>query len=321
METFRVNDNHSIAYCLVGYLCAYYRYYYPGEFITTYLNCAANEDDIADGTALANTYGIQIAPPRFGESKDVYVYNPETKTISKGIKSVKFMNSIIANELYDLRNNNYDTFMDLLIDINNLTTTNSRQLDLLIKIDYFNKFGNCVELLRIVEAFDFFKQGTAKKVAKTKLSASIEDIIRDYATDKNAKGEPLKSYTITDMRGLLNACEHSIKALGLNDLPIRTKMANQREILNYIDLTTHNPEDRRRLYVQDIYPMRSKQNNMVWGYSVITRSIGTGKTARLTVRSYTYDIDPIKKDDIIYAKSLKKNDAGYWYLVDYIKEI
>ena len=38
--------NHSIAYCLIGYICAWLRYYHTGEFIATYLNCAANEDDI-----------------------------------------------------------------------------------------------------------------------------------------------------------------------------------------------------------------------------------------------------------------------------------
>ena len=68
-ENIGLNDNHSIAYCLLGYLCAYYRYYYPSEYITAYLNNAANDDDIANGTALAMSKGISIKPPRFGHSK------------------------------------------------------------------------------------------------------------------------------------------------------------------------------------------------------------------------------------------------------------
>lgn len=55
--------NHSIAYCLLGYLCAYFRYYNPIEFITSFLNNAANDDDIQSGTALARQRGIKIIQP------------------------------------------------------------------------------------------------------------------------------------------------------------------------------------------------------------------------------------------------------------------
>ena len=50
---------------------------------------------------------IRIAPPRFGFSKDVYVYDKENKVISKGIESVKYMNKAISNELYALKDNTY----------------------------------------------------------------------------------------------------------------------------------------------------------------------------------------------------------------------
>ena len=63
--------------------------------------------------------------------------------------------------------------------------------------------------------------------------------------------------------------------------------------------------------------MISKQKNEIWGYAVLTRSIGSGKAARLTVRSYRYTKDPIKRFDIILAKDLEKNKSGYWYLLDY----
>lgn len=68
--SYQFGYNHSIGYCMIGYLCAYLRYYYPAEFITAYLNNANNEDDIKNGSALAELYGIQIVPPRYGISKD-----------------------------------------------------------------------------------------------------------------------------------------------------------------------------------------------------------------------------------------------------------
>ena len=45
---------------MLGYLCAYFRHYHPLEFITSFLNNAANEDDIRNGTAYANKVGIKI---------------------------------------------------------------------------------------------------------------------------------------------------------------------------------------------------------------------------------------------------------------------
>ena len=48
---------------MVGYMCAYDRYYHTVEFCTAYLNCANNEDDIKNGTLLATQRGIKIEKP------------------------------------------------------------------------------------------------------------------------------------------------------------------------------------------------------------------------------------------------------------------
>lgn len=317
-SSYMFGYNHSIAYCLIGYICAWLRYYHTGEFIATYLNCAANESDITDGTALAQEYGVRIAPPRFGFSKDVYVYDKENNVISKGIASVKYMNNSISNELYALKENNYTHFMDLLLDIENKTSVNSRQLDLLIKIDYFMQFGNCVELLRINEMFNFFKNGTAKSIKKDKIKSEVlENIVSEHATDKKKDGSESKSYTITDMHGLLIACEDYIKSLNLKDLSYKLKCANQQEILGYIDLTTNNEEDRRKLMITKVVPLISKDSGEPWAYALFTKSVGSGKTSRLTLKANLYNNKPVKAMDIIYAKRVEKNKSCYWYLWDY----
>lgn len=317
-SSYMFGYNHSIAYCLIGYLCAWLRYYHTGEFISAYLNCAANEDDITDGTALAQEYGIRISPPRFGLSKDVYVYDKENKVISKGIESVKYMNKAISNELYALKDNNYTYFIELLLDIKNNTSVNSRQLDLLIKIDYFINFGNCAELLRINEIFNFFKNGTAKSIKKDKIKSDVlQKIVSKHATDKNKDDSEAKSYTITDTRGLLIECEEYIKSLQLKDLDYKLKCANQQEILGYIDLTTNKEEDRRKLLITKVVPLISKGTDTAWGYALFTKSVGSGKTSRLTLKSKLYDNKPVKAMDIIYAKRVDKNNTGYWYLWDY----
>lgn len=316
--SYQFGYNHSIGYCMIGYLCAYLRYYYPAEFITAYLNNANNEDDIKNGSALAELYGIQIVPPRYGISKDRYVYDKDRNVIAKGINSIKYMNSTVANELYDLaKRSDPKTFMSLLTLMNNETSIDTRQRDILIKIDFFVDFGNVTELSRIASIFVFFKNGTAKKVQKDKISGQMLDVVSKYATDKNKNGTEAKSFTITDMAGLLNECESVIKSLHLPDLDLKCKIQNQIELMGYIDLTTNKKEDRRKLLITDVFPLSSKKDNTIWGYAVQTRSVGSGKASRLTIRSSVYAKAPIKRFDIIYAKELEKNRSGYWYLLDY----
>lgn len=316
--SYQFGYNHSIGYCMIGYLCAYLRYYYPAEFITAYLNNANNEDDIKNGSALAELFGIQIVPPRYGISKDRYVYDKDRHVIAKGINSIKYMNSTVANELYDLaKRSDPKTFMSLLTLMNNETSIDTRQRDILIKIDFFVDFGNATELSRIASVFAFFKNGTAKKVQKDKISGQMLDVVSKYATDKNKNGTEAKSFTITDMAGLLDECEDVIKSLHLPDLDLKCKIQNQIELMGYIDLTTNKKEDRRKLLITDVFPLSSKKDNKIWGYAVQTRSVGSGKASRLTIRSSVYAKAPIKRFDIIYAKELEKNRSGYWYLLDY----
>ena len=310
--------NHATEYSLIGYLCAYLRCYYPCEFITAYLNNAANEDDVINGTTLAAEYGFKVTPPRFGASRDAFYFNKEKKEIAKGLTSVKYMSATLANELYDI----YDEvkgkpFMEVLKALSK-TSIDTRQLDILIKIGYFEEFGNMGELLKLVQVYSFFKNGTAKSVSKSKVVGFLTDIISDYATDKGVKGNELKSYTITDMDGLLAACEEQIRKSNIPDLTLKVKIQNSIDYLGYVGIQTGLPEDRRKLLITEVFPMRG-QNGVPWGYKVNTQSLGTGKQSSLTIPARIYAENQVAKGDIVYAENCYKNPKGYWYLNSYRK--
>ena len=310
--------NHATEYSLIGYLCAYLRCYYPCEFITAYLNNAANEEDVSKCTSLAHEYGFKVTPPRFGASRDVFYFNKEKKEIAKGLTSVKYMSAALANELYDI----YDevkgkSFMEVLKALSK-TSIDTRQLDILIKIGYFEEFGNMGELLKLVQVYSFFKNGTAKSVSKSKVVGFLADIISDYATDKGVKGNELKSYTITDMDGLLAACEEQIRKSNIPDLTLKVKIQNSIDYLGYVGIQTGLPEDRRKLLITEVFPMRG-QNGVPWGYKVNTQSLGTGKQSSLTIPARIYAENQVAKGDIVYAENCYKNPKGYWYLNSYRK--
>ena len=318
-SSYMFGYNHSVGYCMIGYLCAYLRYYHPYEFITAYLNNANGEEDVKNGNELVLLYGIKIVPPRFGLSKDKYLLNAEEKVIAKGISSVKYMNADVANELYDLaKSGKPESFMDLLMQLNNQTHLDTRQRDILIKIDYFIEYGNSKELLRIADLFTFFKNGTMKKISKEKVPADLQSVISQYATDVSKNGSPAKNFTFTDLPGLLRHLEQMIKSMNIEDFDLKSKMQTQKENLGYIDLTTGKKDDQRKLIIMDIYPLRSKKTNEVWAYALEVRSIGTGKTNRWTIYSELFNKKPLRQYDIIYVPMTGWGERrGYLYLYDY----
>lgn len=319
--SYQFGYNHSVAYCLLGYLCAYFRYYHPIEFITSFLNNAANEDDIRSGTEYANRVGITITMPKWGLSKSEYFFDKDKNIIAKGITSIKYMNSHIAEELYDIANSKkHERFIDVLFDIDKHSSLNSRQLDILIKIDFFSEFGNQRELLRIVELFsETFKKGQAKKIAKDKVDGTpLEQIVSKYSVGVTRSGIASKSYTILDIMSIMQEAEDAIMDIHMDDLNDLLKVRNFVDVMGYVGYVSGREEDRRKLYVLDVYELVRKRDNKQFGYSIVTKSIGSGIESRFTVFNKVYDTDPIRKGDIIYCQSYDV-DGQYFRLTKYNK--
>lgn len=322
-SSYMFGYNHSVAYCLLGYLCAYYRHYHPLEFLTSFLNNAANDDDISSGTAYAEKIGVRITMPKWGISRSTYSFDSEKNAIAKGLSSIKYMSERATEELYNLAHSkHYDYFVDLLYDLKNDTTLDARQLDILIKIEFFSEFGNQRELNRIVRMFDVFKSGDAKKVNKTKIDGTPwEDIVKKYATGLTKTGSEAKFYTLFDTMAILREAEEAVKSLNLEDISMTLKVQNVYDALGYMGYVSGNAEDRRKLYVSNVIPRYRRKDGKLFGYSVFTKSIGSGKEAEFTVYDRTYRQCPIKERDIIYCSMFSRNDRGYFILDAYTKLI
>lgn len=315
--SYQFGYNHSIAYCLLGYLCAYFRYYHPIEFITAFLNDAANDEDIRNGTILAKQRGITIVPPKFGISRSDYFFTKEKRVIAKGLSSVKYMGKAVVDELYALSKRQYATFTDLLWTLSHHSSLDSRQLDILIKIDFFSDFGNQRELFQIVSLFDLFKKGEAKQLKKERAAAlGIEDIVAKYANGTTKSGKESKSYTLLFPMTILRECEQRILSLGMEDLGVLMKSRNFKDIMGYAGYISGKEEDRNKLYIKEVYPVRRKKDNVIFGYSLVTQSIGSGKESRMTVFKKAYDADPVKPDDILVCKSWER-DGKYFRMLRY----
>ena len=171
--------NHSLPYSYIGYACGYLRYYHPLEFITCALNNVMykNTDTVDEKTEKIINYGInkgiKFEEFKFGYSKSKYVCDKETMTIYKGMKSIKYLNEKVSDELYELSKNNYNDPIELFIDIIERTSCNARQIKILIMLNFFSEFGEGKYLLNLFELIN--KRYDKKYKDKTK-QARLEEI-------------------------------------------------------------------------------------------------------------------------------------------------
>lgn len=209
---YQFGYNHSTGYSMIGYLCAYYRYYHPLEFVTAYLNNAKNQDDINNGTELARVKGVKIQPVKFGYSKSNYYPDKKTNSIYKGISSIKgFGEKVdIASEMMQFKDNQYNNFTDLLIDLKEYTSLGDSKIETLIKLNYFSQYGRNKKLLNIFKEFTEGKNKYAKKhTEKTKgkripalyeYEESLEDIalpiVEQIAYETELLGTPMSIYAL-----------------------------------------------------------------------------------------------------------------------------
>jgi len=314
------NSSHSYCVSVDSLYGAWLKSHHPLEFYETYLRiqeAKGDKDKMSAAKEEAEDYfGIKFPPFRLGQDNRSINADVESKSITNSLSSIKGFGSSVGKILYDCGQEQFDSFFNVLKWLDEHSMKSSKVIPL-IKIDYFQKFGNNRELLRLVEIWDWLNQGTAKSIKKDKLNEEITNIIKEFATDKGVKGNELKSYKITDMNGLLHSLETTIFGFHMEELDYKTKAANQYDCLGYVDLTTGKEEDRRKLYILDIYELPDKFHGGVWKYKIKTKSVGSGKVASLSVAPATMNKLPIRKGDVIYAASLAKDRKNYWNLYDY----
>ena len=165
--SYQFNYNHAQAYSMLTYICAYLRYYYPYEFITASLNCAMNNNDIQEGTKLANTYNIKIYDIEFGKSKDKYAIGIENneRIIYKGLSSLKGFGETDGSKLYEIYEQNQNmSFVELLPLL--IKAVGKAKILILAQLNYFRKFAKTQKILSFVEMYNDLGSVSSLKIDK-----------------------------------------------------------------------------------------------------------------------------------------------------------
>ena len=293
--------NHSQPYSYEGYVSGWLRYHYPVEFITTALNINVDKEEKTLAlTRYAKAHGIQILPPKFRHSKAVYFCNAESQEIYKGIGSIKFMNAQVADELYALKDEQFEDFIDLLVAVKK-TSCNSRQLQILIELDYFSEFGDVNFLLTINNLFgEVYGKQQIKKDKIPKLGEYITEMdVRQFAGKESEK-----TFTKVDTFRLLKYLAATIQ---VPPATIMERISYQKENLGYVDIV-----DKKYAGLALVMSVNTK-----WTPWLTLYALANGKTIECKVDKRDYNRQPVKEGDVVriegqtYKSKQRKTENGF----------
>lgn len=291
--------NHSEAYSYIGYVCGYLRYYYPLEFITVALNIYESDmEKTAKIVEYAKERGIEVRNPAFGYSKAKYFMDKETNCIYKGVKSIKYLNAEIGDFLYSLKDNYYETFTDLLVDIGK--RLDSRQILILIKLDYFKEFGKTKKILNTYHNFtDIYGK---KQISKEKYP-QYNDIFSRYAEKETAK-----QFRISDSLSVMKAIEEREPNV---EMPTEERIVTWLEYVGVCDI-----KDKSR--AGDFIVLEVNQK---YTPKVILYSMGTGNIQEVKIYKKVWKYNQLKEFDVIKMieyewKFKQKKVEGEWVKSD-----
>ena len=304
--------NHSDAYSCIGYMCGYLRHYYPYEFITAALNIfETKEKKTIAIVKYAMEHNIAIKGIKFRYSQAKYMFDKKSQSIYKGMASIKYLNKKISNELYALRENKYVDFIELLKDINDKTSVNSKQLDILIKLDFFSEFGSIKDLLIQVNIYNMFAGRSELSRKEVEALGLTEEMIQDLGGRFTAK--KVKDINIDALIHML--CQNTKRE---KDSVIE-KIQYEEDLLGYINIKM--PEiDLSYAYVMEVNKKFSNKKIKIY-------RLKTGETEEVKVKSKRYDSNPIEEKMIIRTieasqeKKWKPDGNGGFYRIDEMETI
>lgn len=288
---YSFNASHSASVALDSLYGAYLKSHYPLEYYTVALDIY--KDEISKTSALSRElpyFNIQLKSIKFRHSAAQYMADKNTNTIYKGLSSLKYMNENIANQLYNMRELHFDTFVDFL----KVNPCDSRQTIALIKLDFFSEFGKSQKLLDIYDTYD--KYGNRSQINKSDCPID-ESIMLNYAT------ATAKLYKIKDSVGFISELCSTIPN---KSVPVTDLLKTQAEFLGYLDYV--NPKAKGYGYILNVDTKYSPKINLY--------CLDTGDTITVKLSKRDYNDNPFKENTIIVYKTEQRNKSrkvdGKW---------
>lgn len=271
---------------------AYLKVNYPLEYYSVCFNNYSDDQVRTNKLKKELDYfNIKLSDIKFRHSTSKYSYNRENNTIYKGMSSIKYIGDNVGDDLYALKDNKYDDFIDLLIDIKN-TSVNSKQLEILIKLNFFSEFGEINTLLKQVDYFDKVYGKKQFKIDKLEELGLPKDIVKLHC-----KKQTEKIWKDFDSVSLL---KDIIKNVEYKETSLMDIFNYQQELYGYVSYV--QPTANKRLYYV------SNINSTKYLTTITLYEIYSGKTRTVKMWTSAYNRNPFNKGAILYIISLEKKN-------------
>lgn len=165
---YAFNASHAYSYAYDSVYGAYLKAHYPYEFYSVMLQHLSEKGKkdkaLLYKQEMEEAFGIREGVYKFRKDNREFSIDRENGAINPSLLSLKKMSQQSAEDLYSIKDKNFDTFIDLLICLKNETCINAGKLNVLLSLDYFSEFGELGYLLECIKVFDaFYEKKTIKK--------------------------------------------------------------------------------------------------------------------------------------------------------------
>ena len=298
---YSFNASHSLSVGIDSLYGAYLKATFPSEYFTVALSLYSDDlDRTAKLIAEMPEFGLSLKPIKFRHSRADYNMEKETNSIYKSLSSLKYMNKDVSEQLYAMKDQQFNSFVDLI----SVFPGNSRQLDLLIRLNYFSEFGGSLKLLKIAELYD--KYNGKKVLKKEKLELPIEIV------EKYAKSSTEKQYRFEE-DGMASMLAELCSLVPDEQLPILAQIDAQKNFLGYIDLV--DPTKPTKAVILDVNTKYTPKLSLYRLYD--------GQTISVKLKKKDYESNPVASGMIIDYRTAKKpawkKDGENW-VQDYSRE-
>lgn len=271
---------------------AYLKVNYPLEYYSVCFNNYSDDQVRTNKLKKELDYfNIKLSDIKFRYSTSKYSYDRENNTIYKGMASIKYIGDNVGDDLYALKDNKYNDFIDLLVDIKN-TSVNSKQLKILIKLNFFSEFGEINTLLKQVDYFDKVYGKKQFKIDKLKELDLPKDIVKLHC-----KKQTEKIWKDFDSISLLKDIVKNVEYKKTSILDI---FNYQQELYGYVT-TVYPLVNKRYYYVADINVTKTIVNISLY-------EIYSGKTRSVKMWTSEYNKSPFEKNSILYIHTIEKKN-------------
>lgn len=307
---YAFNASHAYSYAYDSVYGAYLKANYPYEFYSVMMQHLSEKGDKDKVTAykqeMQQAFGIKNGDYKFGLDNREFSIDKEHSCINPSLMSIKSFSQALAETLYRLGKNKYNSFVDLLEVMRSEGISESRIVDL-IHMSYFSDFGSMSYLLFVFEYFKVFyknKKYLQQCKKETMFQSSIDfDIIR-----KHCEFETVKMFMGIDAKAILNDITIQIP----NEKDSFKEIIQRRlDVLGYIDIVD-------KKYAEYCVAL---DLNVDYAPRLKLYALANGNTIPVKVSKKIYKDNPIRRGDIVkvehqYRKSKMKKVDGEWIETD-----